>query len=50
MKIRIDFPWGGSFELQREKMDKTRFEILCGLAAAGSVLGFFLRFVEILTT
>lgn len=34
MKIHIDFPWGGAFEMERKPMELEKFYALCGVAGA----------------
>lgn len=35
LKIHIDLPWGGTFELEHQPMDREKFYALCGVAGAG---------------
>lgn len=32
MKIHIDLPWGGAFDMERKPMELEKFYSLCGVA------------------
>lgn len=34
MKLHIDLPWGGKFEMERQPMGLEKFYALCGLGGA----------------
>lgn len=42
MKLHIDLPWGGTFELERQPMDHEKFYALCGVAAWALLVSLFL--------
>lgn len=46
MKIHIDFPWGGTFEMERQPMEPEKFYALCGLAGAALLVTLLLGSVR----
>lgn len=47
MKIHVDLPWGGTFEMERQPMKMEKFHVLCGLAAGVLVVTLFLGVVAL---
>lgn len=47
MKIHIDLPWGGAFELEREPMEREKFLALVLLAAGVLLVALLLGAVAL---
>lgn len=46
MKIHIDLPWGGTFDLERQPLGLEKFYALCGLAGAALLVTLLLGAVR----
>lgn len=46
MKLHIDFPWGGAFEMERKPMELEKFYSLCGLAGGALFVALLLGAVR----
>ena len=42
MKLHIDLPWGGTFEMDRQPLGLEKFYALCGLAGAALFVALLL--------
>lgn len=42
MKLHIDLPWGGAFDLERQPMEPAKFYALCALAAGALLVALLL--------
>lgn len=47
MKLHVDLPWGGTFELERQPMEREKFYAVCCIVGAGLFVALLLGSVAL---